>query len=148
MPIDATERYKLILAEHHYTSDVRLKIFQGWCLMYAAAAAAFAWVHHESKPLDWLVTAAAVVMTALMWLADARNRTAMRACREVGLAIERDPASAIPEDQRFFPRLSAREFFKRIMTHSRVIDFFSSAMIILLIGATRYLWSKHGALPQ
>ena len=70
MSIDILERYKLIFAEHHYASDIRVKIVTGWCLMYAGLAAAFTWVHSESKPLAWIITAAGVIITVFMWLAD------------------------------------------------------------------------------
>ena len=52
MPIDISERYKLIFEEHHYASDFRVKIFQRWCVIYAALAAAFAWVHSASKAVS------------------------------------------------------------------------------------------------
>jgi len=55
MTIDIAERYKLILAEHHYASDFRVKIFTGWCAIYAALAAVFAWVHTKSPQLTWII---------------------------------------------------------------------------------------------
>jgi hypothetical protein len=39
MPIEITDRYKLIFEEHHYASDFRVKIIQGWRLFYGAFAA-------------------------------------------------------------------------------------------------------------
>ncbi len=105
MPIDILERYKLIFAEHHYASDFRVKIVTGWCVMYAGLAAAFVWVHSTSKSLDWIVTAAGVIITVLMWVADHRNRAALRAAKDTGFAIEQDQDADIPTEQRFFARL-------------------------------------------
>jgi len=146
--MDITERYKLIFEEHHYASDFRIKIFTGWCAMYAGLAAAFVWVHTTSKSLTWIITGAAAVITALMWLADVRNRSALRASKDAGAAIELDTSAGIPEDQRFFACLKTDSLFERLLTHSRAIDTFSIVVLVLLIGATWYLCSHRGVLPQ
>lgn len=147
MPIDILERYKLIFAEHHYASDFRVKIFTGWCVMYAALAAAFVWVHSASKSLAWIVTAAGVIITALMWLADLRNRSALRGAKDAGLAIEEDQDAGIPTEQRFFARLTTESLVEKIMTHSRAIDVLSITMVVFLGLATWYLYSYKGVLP-
>ncbi len=147
MPIDILERYKLIFAEHHYASDFRVKIFTGWCVMYAALAAAFVWVHSASKSLAWIVTAAGVIITALMWLADLRNRSALRGSKDAGLAIEEDQDAGIPTEQRFFARLTTESLVEKIMTHSRAIDVLSITMVVFLGLATWYLYSYKGVLP-
>lgn len=76
MPADISERYKLIFAEHHYASDFRVKIFTGWCALYAALAAAFVWIYSVSKPVTWVVAVIGIGITLLMWSADIRNRAA------------------------------------------------------------------------
>jgi len=147
MPIDITERYKLIFEEHHYASDLRVRIFQGWCVIYAAFAAAFVWVHSASKPLSWIITAAATAVTLLMWIADRRNRSGIHASKDIGVEIERDSSAGIPAEQRFFHRLAPKNRLERWLTHSRAIDTFSIAMFVLLFAATWYLWSHRGSLP-
>ena len=148
MPIDILERYKLIFAEHHYASDFRVKIVTGWCVMYAGLAAAFVWVHSASKSLDWIVTAAGVIITALMWLADRRNRAALRASKDAGFAIEQDQDADIPTEQRFFARLTAESRDEKIVTHSRAIDVLAIIMIVLFGVTTLCLYSYKGVLPE
>ncbi len=148
MPIDILERYKLIFAEHHYASDFRVKIVTGWCLMYAGLAAAFVWVHSTSKSLDWIVTAAGVIITVLMWVADHRNRAALRAAKDTGFAIEQDQDADIPTEQRFFARLETESRVEKYVTHSRAIDALSIVMVISLGFATWYLLSYAGVLPE
>ena len=148
MPISISERYKLIFEEHHYASDFRIKIFTGWRVMYAGLAAAFVWVHTASKSLSWTITGAAAVITALMWLADVRNRSALRASKDAGAAIESDRTAEIPDAQRFFTRLKTDSLFERLLTHSRAIDTFSIFMLVLFVAATWYLCSHKGVLPQ
>jgi hypothetical protein len=147
MPIEILERYKLIFEEHHYASDFRVKIFTGWCIMYAGLAAAFVWVHSMSKSLCWVITVAGSLVTALMWLADVRNRSATRASKDAGVAIEKAAEAGIPAEQRFFERLETTTRASKLSTHSRAIDLFASLMIILLGVATRYLWLHRGTLP-
>jgi len=144
MPIDALERYKLIFEEHHYASDFRIKIVTGWAVMYAGLSAAFVWVYSVSKSLTWIITAAAAVITALMWLADVRNRAALRASKDVGAEIEQCK-DTVPEHQRFFVRLKTESCF---LTHSFAIDMFAFVMVLLLGIATCYLFSRNGVLPQ
>ena len=148
MPIDILERYKLIFAEHHYASDFRVKIVIGWCLMYAGLAAAFVWVHSTSKSLDWIVTAAGVIITVLMWVADHRNRAALRAAKDTGFAIEQDQDADISTEQRFFARLKTESRVEKNVTHSRAIDALSIVMVISLGFATWYLLSYAGVLPE
>ena len=147
MPIDIGDRYKLIFEEHQYASDFRVKIFRGWCLMYAALAAVFVWVQNTSKSLSWLITAAGIAITILMWVADVRNRSGIRASKDIGEAIERDPQGGIKQDQRFFARIQAEGFVERLLTHSRAIDAYSVVVILALLAATIYLFVKKGVLP-
>ena len=148
MSIDITERYKLVFEAHHYASSVRIKIFTGWCIMYAALAAALSWLYSTSQPLTWVATASAVPLTAMMWFADIRNRSALRASKDAGMAIELDDTAGIPSPQRFFTRLKATTVFERLLTHSRVIDAFSIIMVAFLLLSTWYLYSHAGSLPQ
>lgn len=147
-PIDIKDRYKLIFDEHHYASDLRVKIFQGWCVIYAAIAAAFVWVQLNLKPLSWVVTGIAILVTVLMWVADIRHRSGLRASKDVGSEIERDPDASIPENQRFFARVVPETFLEKALTHSRAIDYFSIITIVALTLATVYLWCSKGVLPS
>lgn len=148
MPINITERYKLVFEEHRHASDYRMKIVQGWCWIYAALPAAFAWVYSESKPLSWIVTASGVLVTPLMWLADYRNRSAIHASKDIGAAIEEDTGAGISENQRFFARLRTETRREKMLTHSRAIDVFAALMSVLLLLATIYLALNKGTLPS
>jgi len=88
-----------------------------------------------------LFTLVAVVITVLMWLADYRNRAALRASKESGEAIEQHEEAGIPTDQRFFIRLRPKTCFETFVTHSRVLDFFTIGMITILMIATWLLYS-------
>jgi len=116
--------------------------------MYAALAATFVWLTSESKPLARIIAVAAMVITALMWLADVRNRAALRASKDAGAAIEEHQDANVPTDQRFIARLKTESYFDKFVTHSRAIDVFAIAMIILLGAATWYLLSHSGVLPK
>ena len=147
MPIDIAERYKLIFAEHHYASDFRVKIFTGWCAMYAALAAGFVWAYSASKPLMWVIALLGFLVTLLMWLADYRNRAALRASKDAGTAIEQHEDAAIPDEQRFFARLNPRSCFEELATHSFAINVFAALMLILFGVATWVLHATKGQLP-
>ena len=148
MPIDSTERYKLIFGEHQHASDFRMKIIEIWGLIYAAHAAAFGWVYSASPVSSWIAPALALLATVLMWIADSRNRDALRGSKDVGAEIERDTNAGIPESQRYFARLARKSFLERVITHSFAIDAFSILMILLLLFATLYLFSNRGVLPK
>jgi hypothetical protein len=145
MPADISERYKLIFAEHHYASDFRVKIFTGWCALYAALAAAFVWIYSVSKPVTWVVAVIGIGITLLMWSADIRNRAALRSSKNAGAAIEE--AESIPPDQRFFTHLKAVGFIEKLFTHSKTIDCFALGAIVLLVWAAIYLFRNRGVLP-
>ena len=148
MPIDSLERYKLIFGEHQHASDIRMKILEIWGLIYAALAAVFGWAYSASPVFSWIVPALALFATILMWIADSRNRDALRSSKDVGAEIERDTNAGIPENQRYFDRLARKSFFERVVTHSFAIDAFSILMILLLLIATFYLFSNKGILPK
>jgi hypothetical protein len=147
MPIEKSAHYKLIFDEHHYASDFRVKIFTGWCAIYAALALAFVWTYSASKSAAWIVVLPGVVITVLMWSADIRNRAALRASKNAGTAIEEDATTGIPENQRFFSHLKAEGFTEKLFTHSFAIDAFAVGAIAFLILSAFYLYYHHGSLP-
>jgi hypothetical protein len=125
------DRYKLIFEEHHYASDFRAKIIQAWCLFYAALAAGLGWTqaNANAKPVSWILTAFAFVITLFMWAADFRHRTALTYSKRIGMAIEESDEAGIPENQRFFTLIKSRW-----LTHSLTIDMLTGLML-------RSLWS-------
>ena len=145
MPIRTQELYKHMFDEIRFVSELRLKILGSWGVVYAALAAAFAWVHHEAPVLDWVVTLLAACFTVVFWLADCRNRPAIRASKEIGAAIETDPLSGVPEDRRFFASTERAE--KEGTSHSLIISLFGLVMVLSLVGATLYLLCTYGELP-
>jgi hypothetical protein len=142
MPISIEELYKHMFEEHRFASEYRLKILASWGVVYAAFAAAFAWVHREALPLSWVVTLLAGVFTVIFWVGDRRHRAAVGGSKTIGKNIESDSSSGIPGDRRYFSTLLEED-----ITHSTVIDWFAVAMLVLLVLATGYLICRHGALP-
>ncbi len=160
MPIDITERYKLIFSEHQWASGVRLAILRNWLWGYAAFAAAFAWIYTNQKTSDWIVAFLAWIFTVFYWILDIRNRAATRASHDIGAEIEKDLTAWIPEGQRFFVRIAVGTFSetlrthslpttlrKTLLTHSLAIDLFALVMTVLLFLATLYLSANKGELP-
>jgi len=145
MPIRTEELYKHMFDEIRFVSELRLKILGSWGVVYAALAAAFAWVHHNASALSWVVALLAVFFTIVFWVGDCRNRPAIKASKKIGAAIETDPLSGVPEDRRFFASLERDE--KEGIPHSRIIDLFGLVMVLSLVGATLYLLCTYGELP-
>ena len=143
MPIGITDRYKLIFEEHHYASDFRAKIIQAWCLFYAGLAAGLGWTqaNANTKPVSWVLTAFAFVITLFMWAADFRHRSALAHSKRIGVAIEESDAAGIPEDQRFFASIKSRW-----LTHSLSIDMLTGLMLRSLWGVSNSLRVSGGNL--
>lgn len=146
MPISIDERYRLIIAEHHYAIELREKIVRGLGITYAALAAAFVWVQSGPKSISWTITAVAFAVTLLFWVADVRNRSGIRAAKNAGIAIESNSEAGIPKDQRFFERVIPQGWLERTFTHSRAIDTFAVVAIGALVWATLFLYRCKGIL--
>jgi membrane-bound metal-dependent hydrolase YbcI (DUF457 family) len=127
--------------EHRFASEFRVKIITGWCAIYAALAVAFVWANSNYPTSSWIILAAAVVVTILMWLADRRNRPAIRSPKNIGMAIEIDKTAAIPDEQRFFSSL------EKGISHSLIIDVLSIVLLIIFVLAAWYLWKHNGVIP-
>jgi hypothetical protein len=143
MPIDITDRYKLIFEEHHYSSDFRAKIVQAWCLFYAAFAAGLGWTqaNASAKPVSWVLSAFACVITVFMWAVDFRHRSSLNHSKRIGSAIEESREAAIPENQRFFASIKPGW-----LTHSLVIDMLTGFIFGVLLRASYFLKSSCGDL--
>ena len=141
MTVTVDERYKQAFEAHRHASDYRLKLLLGWGAVYAAFAAAFVWAQTAVKPLSWIVTALWMGFTVVVWIADVRNRPAIRQSKAVGKAIEVDASAGIPEAQRFFSGL------EKGISHSRAINVSAIVMLLLLGIATMYLLCSRGELP-
>jgi len=130
-PIDPKELYNQAFEAHRHASDFRARIIGGWAAMYTAFAAIFSWLQaNNHKALTSVVLFAAAVMTLMMWLADMRNRPAIRRAKTIGARIEQDKASDIPEDRRFFSKLEIG------IPHSAIIDVFAvTSLVVLLVAA-------------
>jgi hypothetical protein len=138
---DIIERYKLIFAEHQHASDFREKIVRGWLLIYAALAVAIGWSqgNAETKLVSWIFSAIAFLLTALMWIADFRNRAALTRSKDVGEAIEQ--SAKIPSKEQFFTGLTRAR-----VTHSLAVDIFAGIMIVASACTTRLLATNGGQL--
>jgi hypothetical protein len=128
-PVTIEERYKHMFAQLQFASEIRFKILAGWGAVYLALAAAFAWTQESSpmKPFTWVVPLLGFGATILFWFGDIRNRKAIGAAKTAGAAIEADPASEIPENQRYFSGLN------RGVRHGMLIDVFAIVMLVLLV---------------
>ena len=134
MPVQVEERYTQMFAQLRFASEMRFKILAGWGAVYVALAASFVWIQSSTmKPLSWVVPVLALVATILFWLADYRNRPALGAAKEVGAAVEADPASEIPEGQRYFSRV------ERGVPLGIIVNAFAVCMLVLFVAATIYL---------
>jgi hypothetical protein len=127
---------------------MRIKIFTGWCALYAALAAAFVWLHSASPKASWIVALAGIAITLLMWSADVRNRSALRASKDAGAAIEATEAAAIPPDQRFFVRQRTEGCIEKLLTHSVALNLFALGALGFFCVAAAYLYSTGGVLPK
>ncbi len=132
MPIVIKDVYEQAFQAQRHASDFRAKIIGGWAAMYTAFAGAFVWVQVNEKALVWFVLCAAVAMTLMMWGADHRNRAAIKRAKEIGEALENDPAAGIPEQWRFFNALDQG------IPHGVIIDIFAIASLAILAVATLF----------
>lgn len=145
MPIKLADRYKLIFEEHRFASDFRAKIISAWFLIYAALAAGVAWAqtNPNAKPVSSVFCGLAFVVTALMWSADLRHRTALLQTKLIGKRVEEATEAEIPPDQRYFATLVDHWF-----THSLVIDILTGFMLCGLGYATYSLGESNGELSS
>ncbi len=141
MSVNIEDLYRHMYEEHRFASEIRLKIIAGWFAIYVALSVAFGWAIQHYPKYTWFISIAAAITTLIMWLADIRNRAAIRSPKVIGDAIENDPRAGIPESQRFFASL------EKGFSHSRLIDYLSIILLILLIYASWYLWYNSGVIP-
>lgn len=134
------ERYKQAFESHRHASDYRLKLLAGWGVVYGAFTVAFFWTQGNAKAISWIVPALGMVFTVFAWIADNRNRAAIRQSKKVGDALEAE--MKLPDDQRFFYGL------KDGITHSTAINVSAIVVLVLLGYATCYLLCHRGVLPQ
>jgi len=144
MPVPIEERYKQMFTQLTVASEFRFKIFAAWGWFYAASAAVFAWMQSNEnvKPFSWVVPLLAFIATILFWLADFRNRPAIGASKDAGAAIEADPMSEIPEQQRYFSRLNQG------VRYGVIVNIFTIVTLVLLGAATAYLFCSRGEFPK
>src|SRR5438477_463793 len=113
--------------------DFWFKNVQAWGLFYAAIAAGLAWTEANvsAKPVSWVLSAFAFVITIFIWAVDFRHRKSLAHSKQIGRAIEESRESAIPESQRFFASIKSGW-----LTHSLVIDMLSGLMFSVLLRAS------------
>lgn len=141
MPVTIEERYKEMFEQLRFASEIRFKIFAAWSSAYVALAAMFAWMQSSNvKALSWIVPLLGIIATIILWFADRRNQPAIGAAKQVGAAIEVDPAGEIPDQQRYFSQMEEGVRF------GVIVNVFTVAMVGLLIAATVYLRCSHGEL--
>lgn len=134
------DHYKLIIEEHRFASEFRLKILAVWGAVYTALAAVFVWMYSAAMSIDWIVPLVGFVMTILLWIGDCRNRVAIGRSKDIGENLERK--LNIPDDLQFFAKLGS------CLSHSRGIDIFGIAISVMLLASIGYLLCTSGELPQ
>lgn len=133
--ISAEEIYRQAFEGHRSASEFRLKVLGVWGASYAALAAAFAWTAREAPNADWQAPMAGSLATALFWLADRRNRDALRISRTIGEKVE---ARAVPAtDERFFTELAKSKETR----HGWLIDRFALLASVTLFAFALYRMS-------
>ena len=127
MPVPIETRYEQVFVQLRYASALSFTIFAGWGAVYALLAAAFAWMHSSAtlNSYTWAVPLLGFGATVLFWLGDVRNRPGISAAKSVGAAIEADPASEVPEGQRYFARLNQG------VRHGVTINVFAFVMLVV-----------------
>ncbi len=140
MPVDMTERYRLAVGQYKLAADIRIKIIQGCGLIYVGLALAFAWAQAGPKHLSWMATTAGILATALLWLAEKRNRSALGAAKNVVDAIDAAEPHPIPSEQRVFGGPGDW------LPHGLLIDIAAALITAFLLYATGYLWCRRGSL--
>jgi hypothetical protein len=126
MCLDKERQYELILEEHRYTSDFRVKIIGGLFAIYAALGLAFSWFQKEATSFSWIVPLFGAFITILFYLADKRNKQALDSSREIGENIENDENDPFPLKRKYFSSLSKGP------SHAKLIQLFSIVSSILL----------------
>ena|SRR5579859_1966607 len=126
--IEVKDLYSQAFHAQRHASDYRAKIIGAWGAMYTAFAGVFLWVQSNNRALLWTVTLAAAVMTVMMWLADIRNRPAIKRAKEIGEHIEKAPESQISEELRFFATLDQG------VRHGWIIDIFALVTLGMFLG--------------
>ncbi len=146
MRVDMTERYRLAVGQYKLAADIRVKIIQGCGLIYVALALAFAWAQKGPKHLSWMVTAAGILATVLMWLAEIRNRSALSHASNVVTEIEKAGPDAVPPVQRLFRGPDESSPRWPPLAHGRLIDITAVLIIAFLLFATGWLLCSKGSL--
>jgi len=141
MPIDKKDLYQHAFDSLRHASDFRLKILGGWALTYSALGGIFAWSREHAAITIGPLLLIAMVLTALFWRAEIRNRPAIKQAKLSGLHIERTANSIeIPHDCRFFVGLEKKPDVFKCGGHGFLVDIFAGMSLVLLIaGLVLYL---------
>jgi hypothetical protein len=76
--------YELLLDSHRFTCEFRSKIIKGWCYMFAATTAAFAWALKNEPSVAWGLPVFTILATGFIWVIDFRHRGAHKAVMRAG----------------------------------------------------------------
>ena len=133
MPIDVKDVYEQAFNAHRHASDNRAKIIGGWYVVYTAFAAVFAWSETNRPHVSWMIAVAGAVAILALWLADRRNRPAIKRAKDIGAHIEQDPTVGIPEQRHFFSKLD------KGVSHRLLIDIFGWLSMVMFLGAALVL---------
>jgi len=128
MAIETTVVYEQAFKSFRHASDTRTRIVIAWLAFYGAFATALVLLLPSGEQLlCFILLAAALLTTLMMWFADWRNRTVLARATYIGTHIETDPESEIPDERRFFTHL------KRGIPHRVLIDLFAVVSALLLV---------------
>jgi len=86
--LTAKDLYTELGVNYRYFLTWRQLIFGGYLTVIAALAAASGWLLKEAGRFLWLAAAAGLLLTAVFWIIERRNREIYRACVKSGAAYE------------------------------------------------------------
>ncbi|MCK4341515.1 MAG: hypothetical protein KAY37_07330 [Phycisphaerae bacterium] len=139
--------YETAVKMHQYFLNWRHRLFAGYLVILAAFGVAYSWASDPSRndqfililPALWLIP----LLTAIVfWGLDIRNRDLYRACSQCAANCE-DTVQGLTSECRIYRTLvkqtqgrdgKPRVNRSRVINHSRVIDFFYLAAILISAG--------------
>jgi hypothetical protein len=128
MAIETTVIYEQAFKSFRHGSDTRTRLIIAWLAIYGAFATAFVLLLPSGEQLlCFILLAAALLTTLMMWFADYRNRSAIARAKDIGRHVETDPEAEIPDERRFFTHL------ERGIPYRVLIDLFAVLSALLLV---------------
>lgn len=130
--MDLKDTYSEVGTNYRFFLTWRHKLLAGFLVTIAGLAAGFSWAftNQELKSISWVILLLGILITAVFWALDFRNRALYRACQNVGHEIEKS-MEANQVDKYLYGNISKKT--DSIITHSFALNLMFGITIILLI---------------